>query len=1435
MPLATKTCGQRRDPVRASGCPLTRVKARPLKLFVNRVVTLGTTYRIPLTLVIGAVICFLGLGREGLWEPWEMDRAALARSIVEPPRVPIALGPSQAALQAPIIEAADNVGVVLRFATPPKAGARGIASGARTLQDAVSSAKNDVVGGIILDVGLLASAPMDPTAWTSAGTRLLDATRFARNGHVILVGAGPGLEAAKLKENALLALAGAKADADARDIGLTTQMRKDPGLRDRMKVEIVSNGSMPQNVRVVVASDAGAFATALDDSVAVGANRVRFKFNGETKMVAPFESWLTAISYNILGTTEFATRLPGALLAFAALFLLVFVTRRVWSDRTAVIAGMACMTTPLFYAQARSATGETGALLALTMVACGLLLHAHLTGEPEARTKRDQRNIWLLFGGGLLIGFLSKGLFALLTYALLTGGTFLVTGDKDKRSLMLAGVSVGALALASLWVLSSSPDGFAGMFGFSEALFSTGPPVTALNFDLVIHQIGFGTFPWGPLLVMVFGGLIYYGVKNEDRRIMVAVLWFAIPVVLMMLMLKNYNQLLWPAAPAGALAIGLALDHLIRKRVKSHVASLLLFVMFLILIKELGSSPQPLASFLTYDPPFAKQGASRFPEVLALGSMVKYAAFGMLLVSWVYFSKLVSFAKKAMAFLRKPFPFWAFLMEGILSFVVIGLLLRILTQYSSAMGTPEAAGLAPEQRTFASSFLGSGDPVTLAFYLVSFSVFVVGVIRWVPAWVRRFRGAPADVAYQPTFLKALSAQPGRRLQRFGLLATAGAWLLLAVAMFGSVETPPDYYGPLFSGGSLLLLIAAAGGAFLWVRYGLGEETKVAGTFAAGVVGLFFAANFMRDAWHFPSYGLLLSAIGAFALVAAVLPSAWHSGTTYYRGATVIKAALAAAVALPLISRYDEMLPILKPTAAEPQLEYIFTKSRITFLTLFSVVFLVVNRYVLTWLLKVLMPGVDRVLGAFGFCLDGGDEHRDANNRRGPDTLSPKLRSLHWERGSVAVVVLVALSLVVAGGAIAAFYPALSYNVSQKHIVNTYREAEGVASNTLGDNIFKHGSFATAGRGDANFYTASIPEVRDRNRALQVLLGQRDMAVQVETAAGTQVVATQGWLHADAQMRVADGVVGIATAASDGSLTDAKAKWPNNAHVGKLLIDSRGGEFPITANDATVLTVTGTPYFNATRPEDILYAIDDPKASNHQATAKKPSRNWFLMPSESFSGVNHAFRKLSGGRHIPVIDGRSYRVLLTASWLGAGEENQNRYARHALTREQFDALDLPGMMKAKPGSFLTNFDDTIWIVGFSTATPIVSRGSEFEVTVYYQSIKEVRTSYKVFMHIDKRGSSNRIHSDHWPLNLTQGGEDDKSCTGCFRTDHWLPGDVIVDTFRKKVPAGNPSGIQDVWTGMYRPSGGTRMKVKGWDKALINHDGGNRVRLGNFTVR
>lgn len=57
---------------------------------------------------------------------------------------------------------------------------------------------------------------------------------------------------------------------------------------------------------------------------------------------------------------------------------------------------------------------------------------------------------------------------------------------------------------------------------------------------------------------------------------------------------------------------------------------------------------------------------------------------------------------------------------------------------------------------------------------------------------------------------------------------------------------------------------------------------------------------------------------------------------------------------------------------------------------------------------------------------------------------------------------------------------------------------------------------------------------------------------------------------------------------DGALVSASASWVANAYQGKVLVDARGGFFPITASTATKLTVSG-------RPADGSFAIFDPEA------------------------------------------------------------------------------------------------------------------------------------------------------------------------------------------------------------------------------------------------
>ena len=72
-------------------------------------------------------------------------------------------------------------------------------------------------------------------------------------------------------------------------------------------------------------------------------------------------------------------------------------------------------------------------------------------------------------------------------------------------------------------------------------------------------------------------------------------------------------------------------------------------------------------------------------------------------------------------------------------------------------------------------------------------------------------------------------------------------------------------------------------------------------------------------------------------------------------------------------------------------------------------------------------------------------------------------------------------------------------------------------------------------------------------------------------------------------------------------------------------------------------------------------------------------------------------------------------------------------------------------------------------------------------------------------------------------------------GCYRTDHWFKGDVVLDYFEKEVAPGTASGLYDIWMGLYSPSNDKRLKVKDWQKGLVRHDGSNRVSIGTLRVR
>ena len=81
-----------------------------------------------------------------------------------------------------------------------------------------------------------------------------------------------------------------------------------------------------------------------------------------------------------------------------------------------------------------------------------------------------------------------------------------------------------------------------------------------------------------------------------------------------------------------------------------------------------------------------------------------------------------------------------------------------------------------------------------------------------------------------------------------------------------------------------------------------------------------------------------------------------------------------------------------------------------------------------------------------------------------------------------------------------------------------------------------------------------------------------------------------------------------------------------------------------------------------------------------------------------------------------------------------------------------------------------------------------------------------------------------------------GKDGKHCIGCFQTDHWLAGDIVVNAYTRDVPYGAPSGETELWLGLFNPNGDKRLKVSAWNDKTVKYGGSdNRPGIGSFVVR
>lgn len=127
----------------------------------------------------------------------------------------------------------------------------------------------------------------------------------------------------------------------------------------------------------------------------------------------PLQYWMTAASFAVFGESEWAARLPAALLGFLAMVMTGLTARRLWSPQAGLLAACVLGSNWGFYLSGQYLTLDMTLSALLGMALCGFLLAQR--DDAAAGTRRN----WMLFAwAACALAVLAKGLIGVVLPAL---------------------------------------------------------------------------------------------------------------------------------------------------------------------------------------------------------------------------------------------------------------------------------------------------------------------------------------------------------------------------------------------------------------------------------------------------------------------------------------------------------------------------------------------------------------------------------------------------------------------------------------------------------------------------------------------------------------------------------------------------------------------------------------------------------------------------------------------------------------------------------------------------------------------------------------------------------------------------------------------------------------------------------------------------------
>lgn len=321
----------------------------------------------------------------------------------------------------------------------------------------------------------------------------------------------------------------------------------------------------------------------------------------------PFSS--IALGFQLFGLADWAGRLPLALWALAGIAATFALVSRLYDRVAAAYAAAALATVPLYFLHARTMLGDGVTLAAAALATSGLGLSVF-----RVESRIVARIGWGLLGlVGLLAGFGARGVLIGVSVPALGVGLAWLLWRLSGRALPArtnevagaASLGIGLVALSvGVWVLlGRSPDLYLELLGASSR-----QPATLPTHDAVLHQLGFGLFPWSafaPFAVAV--ALAPDGAEGERPSALRACLLSVVVVALALHGISAPYVGVLPFAGTFALAalVGVAFRDAENPARRTRLLALSAAAIFIVLLTDLRAMPeQSLRAFALTDASF---------------------------------------------------------------------------------------------------------------------------------------------------------------------------------------------------------------------------------------------------------------------------------------------------------------------------------------------------------------------------------------------------------------------------------------------------------------------------------------------------------------------------------------------------------------------------------------------------------------------------------------------------------------------------------------------------------------------------------------------------------------------------------------------------------------------------------------------------------------